>query len=97
MYEDKRKGAVGMIIYELDDKQIPEEMVATWKEYYQKTEDLIIVSDYNLSYLQGVRDAAGLNCILIGSNGSEIQIGKSTPKYTEFNNVFDAVKSIRAN
>lgn len=84
-----------MIIYELDDKQIPEAMIATWKEYCQKTEELIIVSTYNLSYMQGVRDVAGLDCILIGSNGAEMQIGRNTPKYTEFNNVYDAVKSIR--
>lgn len=84
-----------MIIYELGDKQIPEKMIATWKEYCQKTEGLIIVSAYTPSYLQGVRDAARLNCILIGSNGTEIQIGKSTPKCTEYNNVFDAVKFVR--
>lgn len=49
-----------MIIYELDDRQIAEWMITTWKDYCQKTEDLIIVSTYNLSYLQGVRYAAGV-------------------------------------
>lgn len=36
-----------------------------------------------------------LECILIGSNGTEIQAGRNAPKYIKFNNVFDVVKSIR--
>lgn len=49
-----------MMIYELDDKQIPEVMIATQKEYCWTTEDLIIGLVYNFFYLQGVRDVAGL-------------------------------------
>lgn len=70
-------------------------MISTWKEFHQKTGDLIIISTNNLLNLQGVRDAVGLNSILIRSNGAEIQDGKATPKYTEFKNVFNTVKSIK--
>lgn len=84
-----------MIIYELDDKPIPELYLESWKQHCRAPEDLILISDQNLSYLQGVRDAAGLNCIIIGSNGSEMQVGKEVPQYTGMNNVWKVIAKLK--
>lgn len=59
--------------------------------------EAILVSELNLSYLQGVRDALGIKAILIGSNGKEIQIFEDAPRYTEFASIDEAVKSVNEN
>lgn len=83
-----------MIIYKLDDNLIPQDFIESWKQHCHNLKDLILISDQNISYLQGVRDAAGLGCILIGSNGSEMQIGTEVPRYTGMNNVWDVIKQL---
>lgn len=84
-----------MIIYELDNKPIPELYIESWKQYCHNAEDLILISDQNLSYLQGVRDAVGLNCVIIGSNGAEIQLGKEIPRYTGMNSVWEVIAKLK--
>ena len=55
----------------------------------------VLVSELPLTYLQGVRDAEGVDAILIGSNGSEIQLSKNkTPSYTEYKSVDEALKGL---
>lgn len=82
-----------MIIYELNNNLIPENLTILLKKY--TTMDVILVSSCSLSYMQGIRDAAGLNCILIGSSGAEIQIGNEVPFYTKYTNVYDAIKWLK--
>lgn len=59
--------------------------------------EAILVSELNLSNLQGVRDALGIKATLIGSNGREIQIYEDVPRYTEFASIDEAVKSVNEN
>lgn len=55
----------------------------------------VLVSELPLTYLQGIRDAKGVDAILIGSNGSEIQMKKSeTPFCTEYKSVDEALKGL---
>lgn len=42
----------------------------------------VFVSQMPLAYLQGIRDAEGKDAILIGSNGSEIQLKKVRLRFT---------------
>lgn len=60
-------------------------------------QEAILVSELNLSYLQGVRDALGIKAILIGSNGKEIQIFEDAPRHTGFASIDEAVKSVNEN
>ena len=74
-----------MKIYEITQENLP--ITVDEKE-------VILTSELNLSYLQGVRDGLKVRAILIGSNGKEIQIFDEAPYYTEFNSVDEAVESI---
>lgn len=53
----------------------------------------ILVSTLPLSYLQGIRDASGKDCGLIGSDGKEVQISRDTiPENKNFKSIEEAVK-----
>lgn len=58
----------------------------------------VLVSELSVSYLQGIRDAAGIDPILIGNNGTEIQVNrKSVPFYTKYKTLSDALKGLTNN
>lgn len=55
----------------------------------------ILVSELPITYLQGIRDAKGVDAILMGSNGAEIQMKKSeTPFYTEYKTIEESLKGL---
>lgn len=54
-----------------------------------------LVSELPLAYLQGIRDAKGIDAVLIGSNGAEVQMKKTdTPYYTEYHTIEEALKGL---
>lgn len=58
----------------------------------------VLISELPISYLQGIRDAAGIDPVLIGSNGLEIQINKaSIPFYTKYKTLDEALKGLENN
>lgn len=58
----------------------------------------VLVSYLPLAYLQGIRDAKGIDAILIGSNGAEVQKRKSSvPFYTEYKSIEEALKGLENN
>lgn len=48
-------------------------------EFAKNGARVILASEMNLSYLQGIRDVEGIDTHLIGSNGSEIQFVGEIP------------------
>lgn len=55
-------------------------------------------SELPLAYLQGIRDAAGADPILIGHNGIEIQKCKNDiPFYTKYKTLDEALKGLKNN
>lgn len=85
---------MGFVIYEVlpDNQPIPSSIVDAWKN--DMSHELILVSTLSLSYLQGLRNCLGLDCSLIGSSGTEIQIRNQGPQRRDFESVFDAAKWI---
>lgn len=58
----------------------------------------IFVSELPITYLQGIRDAAGVDPVLIGSNGLEIQMNRnSVPFYTQYKSLVEALKGLENN
>lgn len=58
----------------------------------------VLVSEMPLTYLQGIRDAACVDPILIGNNGMEIQKNKnSIPFYSKYKTIDDALKGLEDN
>lgn len=54
-----------------------------------------LASELPIAYLQGVRDASGIDAVLIGSNGAEVQIKKSSaPFYTGCKTIEDALERL---
>lgn len=55
----------------------------------------VLLSEFPLSYLYGIRDAKGVDAVLIGSNGAEDQIMKSmAPYHTEYKSIGEALKGL---
>lgn len=55
----------------------------------------VLVSELSISYLQGIRDAKGIDAVLIGNNGAEIQLKKNeTPCYTEYKTIEEALERL---
>lgn len=55
----------------------------------------VLASELPLAYLQGIRDAKGIDAILVGSGGAEIQMKKSeTPYYTGYKSIEEALKGL---
>lgn len=55
----------------------------------------VLVSELSITYLQGIRDAIGIDAILIGDNGAEIQIKKNeAPYYTEYKTIEEALERL---
>lgn len=58
----------------------------------------VFASELPIIYLQGIRDAAGIDPVLIGSNGSEIQMNRnSVPFYTKYQSLDEALKGLESN
>ena len=48
-----------------------------------------------LAYLQGIRDAKGIDAVLIGSNGAEVQVKRNKPPYyTEYKTIEEALEKL---
>ena len=55
----------------------------------------VLVSGLPISYLQGIRDAKGIDAVLIGSNGTEVQMCKNEiPYYTEYKTIEEALERL---
>ena len=55
----------------------------------------MLVSELPLAYLQGIRDAKGIDAVLIGSNGAEVQVKKNeNPFYTECKTIEEALERL---
>lgn len=55
----------------------------------------VLVSELPLAYLQGIRDAKGIEAVLIGKNGAEVQIKKSeAPYYAEYKTIEEALERL---
>ncbi len=55
----------------------------------------VLVSELPITYLQGIRDAKGIDAVLIGSNGAEIQKSKTeAPYYTEYKTIEEALERL---
>ena len=55
----------------------------------------VLVSELPLAYLQGIRDAKGIDAVLIGSNGAEVQMKKNeAPYYTEYKTIEEALERL---
>ena len=55
----------------------------------------VLVSELPIAYLQGLRDAKGIDAVLIGSNGAEVQMKKSeAPYYTECKTIKEALERL---
>lgn len=58
----------------------------------------VLASELPITYLQGIRDAAGTDPVLIGSNGSEIQMNRnSVPFYAKYQSLDEALKGLENN
>ena len=55
----------------------------------------VLVSKLPIAYLQGIRDAKGIDAVLIGSNGTEVQLKKNeAPYYTEYKTIEEALERL---
>lgn len=55
----------------------------------------VLVSELPLAYLQGIRDAKGIDAVLIGSNGAEAQVKRNeSPFYTEYKTIKEALERL---
>lgn len=55
----------------------------------------VLVSELPITYLQGIRDAKGMDAVLIGSNGAEVQMRKDeTPYYTGCKTIKEALERL---
>lgn len=58
----------------------------------------VLASELPITYLQGIRDAAGADPVLIGSNGSEIQMNRNSVLfYTKYQSLEEALKGLENN
>lgn len=54
-----------------------------------------MISELPLAYLQDIRDVKGIDVVLIGSNGAEVQMKKNkAPYYTEYKTVEEALERL---
>ena len=57
---------------------------------------VVLASELPLAYLQGIRDAEGIDAVLIGSGGKEIQMDKEkTPEYPGVDSIEAAIQLIQ--
>lgn len=55
----------------------------------------VLVSELPIAYLQGIRDAKGIDTGLIGSNGAEVQVKRNKPPfYTEHKTIEEALERL---
>lgn len=55
----------------------------------------VLVSELPITYLQGIRDAKGIDAVLIGSNGAEVQMKTNeAPRYTEYKTIEEALERL---
>lgn len=55
----------------------------------------VLVSELPLAYLQGIRDAKGIDAVLIGSNGAEVQVKRDeAPFYAEYKTIEEALERL---
>ena len=55
----------------------------------------VLVSELPITYLQGIRDAKGIDAVLIGSNGTEVQVKRDeAPYYTEYKTIEEALERL---
>lgn len=55
----------------------------------------VLVSELPIAYIQGIRDAKGIDAVLIGNNGAEVQMKKSeAPHYTEYKTIEEALERL---
>ena len=53
----------------------------------------VLVSELPITYLQGIRDAKGIDAVLIGSNGAEVQVKRDeAPYYTEYKTIEEVLE-----
>lgn len=55
----------------------------------------VLVSELPITYLQRIRDAKGIDAVLIGSNGAEVQTKKNeVPYHTECKTIEEALERL---
>ena len=55
----------------------------------------VLVSELPLAYLHGIRDAKGIDAVLLGSSGAEVQVKRDeAPYYTEYKTIEEALERL---